>query len=392
MKSALAAASVAALTAVGVAGAAPWHAALVLAGDSDLWQLSRRIYAGALAAPGLSGLVLLDGPARFGPPRLACLGEGRSPVTLLPPQNTGAPGTLRRVVDHVPAGGFGLLVLAGHGRPPVVRGDGRLRPGGLLVDWGAGGDGLTPRELAQVVAGRRWDVAMLLACHSAALETLWALRGHVRLAVAVAGEVRATGDEVAAALQRVGDGARPRAVAEALASALAREARPEGHVPGAVVIVDVGRLEGGVRALSSLSDMAIADSEVWRKALAAASTMVVPLDRAGLSVDVGSLCQALSALLPRSAADAAAQAGDAARHAVLAAWWAAGRQAHASGLEIAMPSAQLVDVENMADEVPLWGRIGWLRLAAAGGKESSMTGGCQRMRRCEAQAATGGGS
>ena len=304
--------------AVGAEGAGKWEAALYLAGDSDLWQTAQyaadRLMAGA---PGIDLVVFLDGPpgsasrGRFSARRdSGWRHEDWGRV------NTGAAATLRHFTRSAlvaSAAPRRLLLILGHGRPPAsISASWRViyQAGGLGVDWGAGGDCLTPAEVEWALCGQRWDVVVLACCYSMSMEMGWSLRGTGGMLVGAPGTVSISGAELVEFVGALGAHSTPFAAARAAAAMLGAGEEDFGagwaETRGMVVLGNLVKELGA--AMLEDAPRSVAALEVVRP-------LVQTWGPGGEIADLGALAQALSDALPtargREAARAVARAAGA---------------------------------------------------------------------------------
>ncbi|MBC7288395.1 MAG: hypothetical protein H5T86_10195 [Armatimonadetes bacterium] len=365
MKYILGLASLIAWESLGAAKELPlWKIGCVLAGDCDLWQVARQSAQLMESHRELTGVLLLDGPPGSNTARLSVVSQAQLRARRISGVNTGTPEIARLVATELEKlpGRFSALVLFGHGEPIGRRPIASVSSwsAGLLADWSAGGDALSPAELALALSGRRWDVVLLAACSSAVMEFLWSLRGHARYAVAVAGEMQLNAADLVEAIRAVAT-APPDAKTAALraARALQRGGRPgAAEERCAVVTVDVTGLESAAGTVRTMIETALRQPEQWRYAWEACRPGVVAWHD-GLVLDAASICSALARALPDGCgAREAAQAAAALRAAVLDTGWVNGRVEGAVGLGVCKPpDGEKTQLER---DVPLWELWQWI--------------------------------
>ncbi|MGC9316616.1 MAG: clostripain-related cysteine peptidase [Armatimonadota bacterium] len=189
------------------------------------------------------------------------------------------------------------LVVFGHGVAASGRTrelDRRYETQGLALDATAGGDALTPEELAGGVARafgeaeRPLDVVVADCCYGASLEAAWSLRDAAEVMVGWPGRAPVTGVQWGDAQPDPVEGLTE---AEALAVQCVEIAR--GGECGAVA-VELAKLDGAIEALDDLSAVLSDDMVRWCPRLTAARSRTLRFGPNGELCQVQGLCEALA--------------------------------------------------------------------------------------------------
>jgi hypothetical protein len=356
---------------------AKWGVGLYLAGESDLWQTARCVAERVeeLADESVGVVVLLDGPpGEEAKAVLRVAGGGEDKAGAFWGRvNTGDAATLQRFSGACRSSLRAtrwLLILLGHGEPPASgSGVWRFAPlsGGLAVDWGSGGDALTPRELEDGLGGQRWDVVVALACHSASAEYVWALRGTARWVVGSPSLLTASGRGVVDLVRRLvaskgqllaGE------VAEEAMRAVAADAQA-GKALQAVVMVDVRRMEEVAARLAEVVRWLLSEGAGGVTAVEVARMSLEGWGPGGEMVDVASLGERLAEVLPDGGArEAARKLREAAEAAVPNRQWvcrSAGEMTGKAGLSLFLPPPLAEPGVEYEVEAPFARQTGWAK-------------------------------
>lgn len=277
-----------------------WLAALYLAGDSDLWQTAH--YAASKlsqAAPAADVVMLLDGPpGQASRGRVSLWIDSRWRHEDWGLLNTGAAATLRRFSRQALTASRAnrrVLLFLGHGQAPTDLSDpwrAVVRAGGLGVDWGAGGDCLTPAEVEVALAGQSWDVVVLGCCYGMSVEMGWSLRARKALMVGVPGVAVVRAVDLIDFVRRLDTLSAPVKVARAAADMLGSD---DAVGAGWAETRGIGVLGELMRELGAAVRE---DARGAALALEAVRPAVWTWGPSGELADVGALAEALAESLP----------------------------------------------------------------------------------------------
>ncbi|MGD9518384.1 MAG: clostripain-related cysteine peptidase [Armatimonadota bacterium] len=298
---------------------ADWGMALYLAGESDLWQTARYVAeaTSAVASESLAVAALLDGPLGSAEGASLLLAHGDRPTerSRQGQLNTGDPASLERFTRAARwqfQAGRWMLVVLGHGMPPVsAQGIWRsgLLCGGLASDWGSGGKSLTPADLEKALAGQRWDVVVLLSCHSASVDYAWALRNSARWVVASPTALTISGRSVVGVAQRLASGASTastRKIVETVVKQVSADLQPEQETE-VVVGIDLQAITDVRDSMRELSGALLEEPEIGAAGLEAIRGSLPWVGPGGEMTDLAALGRCLAQVLPEGAGRRAAE-------------------------------------------------------------------------------------
>jgi hypothetical protein len=162
--------------------------------------------------------------------------------------------------------------------------------GGLGEDWGSGGDSLDAAEVEEALAGQRWDLVVLVCCHGASAEQLWALRSVAKYVAAAPGEIAMDGGEVGRLIGALVSRPTPEQAAATSASVLASASGDAG-----AMWMPAARLSGVADRLRALGVEVRREALTCARALEAVRPLVPCWGPTGEMADLGGLASALGA-------------------------------------------------------------------------------------------------
>ncbi|MEA3400950.1 MAG: clostripain-related cysteine peptidase [Armatimonadota bacterium] len=285
-----------------VAIADNWTVAAYICGDGDLARVAERYAEGLRVAAAANGWALrsqVDLPD--GVTRQAVGSEGsetewwrRGQINMC--RREAVEDFLRWVRGRA-VGDRLAFVVFGHGVAASGRTterDRRYEAQGLALDASAGGDVLTPQELARAVAGafgdaeRPLDILVADCCYGASVEAAWSLRDAAEVMVGWPGRAPVAGVQWAGVQVRPVEGL---SEAETLAMQCVELPR-DGECKAAAV--RLAALDGAIGALKDLSAALSGDMRSWCPGVTAARSQTQRFGPNGELCEVQGLCEALA--------------------------------------------------------------------------------------------------